>query len=148
VKIDRRKSVPNLRYALARIASIVRPPVEITPPPCGVRFDRDVEVRTRDGTTLRVNLFRPADGDPFPIVMCAHPYGKDALPKRRGRRYEGSIQYRMLRQAAPVRFSAWTTWESPDPGFWCAHGYAVVNCDLRGFGRSEGTGELCSHQEA
>ena len=28
--------------------------------------------------------------------------------------------------------------ESPDPGYWCRHGYAVANVDPRGVGHSEG----------
>jgi putative CocE/NonD family hydrolase len=56
--------------------------------------------------------------------------------------------YRMLRQPRPVAFSGWTTWEAPDPGFWVPRGYAVVNCDLRGCGTSEGVGSLFSDLEA
>jgi putative CocE/NonD family hydrolase len=54
----------------------------------------------------------------------------------------------LIRQPEPLAFSAYTTWEAPDPGFWVSRGYAVVNLDLRGFGTSEGTGELLSAQEA
>ncbi len=74
--------------------------------------------------------------------MCAHPYGKDGFGR------SPNLQYRLMRQTARVRFSAWTGWESPDPAFWCKHGYALVNCDLRGFGHSDGTGALLSEQEA
>lgn len=144
----RRHSGPNLSYVLERLRGIVHPPVEIAPPPSDVRFDRDVEVRVRDGTILRVNLFRPTGAGPFPVVMSAHPYGKDHIPAETGSRYKPSLQYRILRQTSTVRFSAWTGWESPDPAFWCAHGYAVVNADLRGFGRSDGVGTLLSDQEA
>jgi putative CocE/NonD family hydrolase len=47
-----------------------------------------------------------------------------------------------------LRFSSLTSWEAPDPAWWTAHGFAVVNCDLRGAGRSEGVGSLLSDQEA
>lgn len=140
---------PGIAYALHRIRRIVRPPVTITPPPKGVRLDRDVEVKTNDGTILRVNVFRPPGDGPFPVILCAHPYGKDNMPKRGlfgG--YRPALQYRVLRQPAPVRFSAWTGWEAPDPAYWAARGYAVVNADLRGFFRSEGVGDLISDQEA
>ena len=112
--------------------------------PAGIAVDWDVPVRVRDGTVLRVNVFRPAGGAPSPVIMSAHPYGKDRLPAR-GRL---PAQYRMLRQPAPVAFSRWTTWEAPDPAFWTARGYAVVNCDLRGCGTSEGVGDVMSDQEA
>jgi len=54
----------------------------------------------------------------------------------------------MLRQPEPVTFSAWTTWESPDPSYWVPRGYALVNCDLRGFGTSEGIGDPLTDAEA
>jgi uncharacterized protein len=46
-----------------------------------------------------------------------------------------------------VHFSALTGWEAPDPAWWAARGYVVVNCDLRGAGTSEGSAALLSDQE-
>ena len=34
--------------------------------------------------------------------------------------------------------SAHSAWETPDPGFWTSHGYAVVRADERGLGQSPG----------
>jgi predicted acyl esterase len=130
-----------------RLAGFARPHVTISDPPSGVIVDRDVPIVVRDGTTLRANVFRPASGDPVPVVMCAHPYGKDALPTRRLGRYQPPPQYRIFRQPDPIEFSAWTGWEAPDPAFWVPQGFAVVNLDLRGFGTSDGTGELLSDQQ-
>jgi predicted acyl esterase len=135
------------RYVASRLRGIARPPVRVTEPPAGIRFERDVEVAVRDGTVLRVNVFRPEGDEPVPTIMCAHPYGKDRLPKRRGRNYGFDFQYRILRQPEAVSFSALTTWEAPDPGWWVPRGYAVVNCDLRGCGASDGRGRLLSKQE-
>ena len=109
---------------------------------------RDLPVAVRDGTVLRVNVVLPAGGGRFPVLMSAHPYGKDNLPSRRGRGYRVSMQYRILRQTSPVRFSSLTGWEAPDPAWWAAQGYAVVNCDLRGAGTSGGEASLLSDQEA
>ena len=41
-------------------------------------IERDVPVVMRDGTTLRANVYRPAEGGPFPVIMERTPYGKDA----------------------------------------------------------------------
>jgi predicted acyl esterase len=142
------EGAPGIGYAADRIRHLIAPPVRILAPPAGVRFERDVAVRVRDGTILRVNVFRPAAAGRYPVVMCAHPYGKDRLPRRTPLGYLPSFQYRLMNQTAPVRFSAWTSWEAPDPAFWATRGYAVVNCDLRGFGRSDGEGRLISDQEA
>lgn len=136
-------------YALGRLRGIARPPVTVTEPPAGtVVTSHDVAVPMRDGTILRVNAYRPTGAGPFPVLLCAHPYGKDALPRRRGRRSRFSIQYRVMRQPAPVALSTLTSWEAPDPAWWTAHGYAVVNADLRGSGTSDGTGSLMSEAEA
>ena len=135
-------------YAVDRIVGIVRPRVRVSPPPSGLTVDWDVAVPVRDGTVLRVNVFRPSGGDRLPVILSAHPYGKDALPRRGPRGYRASPQFRMLRQTAAPAFSAWTSWEAPDPAYWTARGYAVVNADLRGCGRSDGIGELLSRLEA
>lgn len=138
----------TLRYALSRIRGVAKPPVTVTDPPAGLHIERDVAVPTRDGTVLRVNVFRDADAGARPVILSIHPYGKDNLPRRRGNRWTFSVQYRILRQPRPVTFSALTGWESPDPAWWTARGFVVVNADSRGCGRSEGTGKLLSRQEA
>lgn len=118
----------------------------MSPPPQLVT-DHDVAVRARDGVALRVNVYRPPGCGPFPAILSAHPYGKDHLPKRRLGRWTFSPQYRLLQQEQPVRFSALTGWEAPDPAWWSAHGYAVINADLRGAGTSDGSGALFSDLE-
>lgn len=135
-----------------RLRRLRRPRVTITDPPEGVVFDHDVAVRVRDGTVLRVNVFRPQADGPHPVIMSAHPYGKDELPKLSGAgdatRYRIPFQLRLLSQSTPLSFSAWTSWEAPDPASWVPRGYVVVNCDLRGWGHSDGVGRILSHQEA
>ncbi|MDY6997535.1 MAG: CocE/NonD family hydrolase [Actinomycetota bacterium] len=138
----------RLRYALARVRGVIRPPVEVYEPPADLVDERDVAVPTRDGVLLRANVFRPPGDERRPVVLCIHPYGKDNLPRRSGGgRWRYSPQYRILRQPAPVRFSSLTGWEAPDPAWWAAQGFAVVNADLRGCGTSEGTAQLLSPQE-
>jgi predicted acyl esterase len=124
------------------------PRVKITAPAPGIRRELDVAFTVRDGTKLRMNVFRPDREGRFPVLLCAHPYGKDVLPRRVPFGYLPLTRYRFLRQPDPVTFSALTTWEAPDPSHWVPRGYAVVNLDLRGFGRSEGIGTLFSDQEA
>jgi predicted acyl esterase len=95
-----------------------------------------------------MDVFRPDGEGRFPVIMCAHPYGKDAFPRRWPFGYVPPARYRFMRQPDPITFSAYTTWEAPDPSFWVPRGYAVVNVDLRRFGTSEGVGTLLSDQEA
>ena len=73
-------------YALDRLRNFARAPVTVTAPPDDIVVDRDVAVHTRDGTVLRVNVFRDIDAGKCPVIVSAHPYGKDNLPSRRGKR--------------------------------------------------------------
>lgn len=135
-------------YARARLRTLVRPPVTVVPASTDMIRDADVAVTVRDGTRLRVNVYRPPGPGPFPVILSAHPYDKDRTqprPTRRG--WRPNFQYRIMRQPAPVTLSAETGWEAPDPSWWTAQGYAVVNADLRGAGTSEGIGSLMSEQE-
>ena len=138
----------GLSYAVERLVRTAFPKLTITAPPPGIRFDHDVAVSVRDGTKLRVNVFRPDQEGRFPVIMCAHPYGKDVLPRHSPFGYLPLARYRFIRQPDPITFSAHTSWESPDPSYWVPRGYAVVNVDLRGFGTSEGVATLLSDQEA
>ncbi|MEU8934364.1 CocE/NonD family hydrolase [Streptomyces sp. NPDC048409] len=135
-------------YARRRIAAALRPPITVYPMPPDVTKEEDVAVRMPDGVRLRLNLFRPAGDGPFPVLLSAHPYGKDAHPKRKRGRWSVNPQYRVMNQSMPLRFSDQTSWEAPDPVWWTRRGYAVINLDTRGGGRSEGRGDLFSDQEA
>ena len=134
--------------AVTSVRRLLRPPVTVTDPPPGAVAEWDVPVPMRDGVRLRVNVFRPATGGPWPVIMCAHPYGKDDIPlhHRTRRGYRPSVQYRLMR-TAPLTHSAWTSWESPDPAHWVTRGYVVVNADLRGWGTSAGEPTVLSGQE-
>lgn len=133
--------------ARRRLRNLARPKVVVTGEPPGVRLDRDVEVVVRDGTVLRVNVFRPDDDAPRPVLMSAHPYGKDYLPRKSRGGYRPFPNLRVLPQSTGYTISAWTGWEAPDPGYWVAAGYVVINADLRGWGRSDGAGDLFWPQE-
>ena len=135
-------------YAVDRVRRMLRPPVVVSPAPATMRIDHDVEIEVRDGTILRANVHRPPGDGPVPVILSAHPYGKDGVPERRGRRYRLNMQFRMLRQPSPVHLSDATSWEAPDPAHWTSLGYAVVNLDVRGAGRSNGVGDLLSDLEA
>jgi len=110
---------------------------------CDIRVDRDVEVQLRDGTRIFVDVYRPVTDEPVPAILAWSPYGK-----------QGSFQdYDIFPGRAGV--SRETTsglpksdWEGPDPAFWCAHDYAVVNVDPRGCFESQGDIQFFSALEA
>src|SRR5579862_8180823 len=138
---------PGIGYAARRLWRIAFPDQTIVPPVPGIRFEHDVAIPVRDRIVLRANVFRPESSGRHPVIVSAHPYGKDVLPRRTPFGYLPLAQYRFLRQPRPIRFSAYTSWEAPDPSHWVPRGYAVVNLDLRGFGTSGGTGALFSDEE-
>jgi hypothetical protein len=110
----------------------------------GATLDGDVAVTMRDGTQITTNLFRPAGERPAPVVMSVTPYGKDKLPDWIGMAFM---------RVAGVRFgrldcSSWTGFESPDPVFWTAAGYAVVQADVRGMHKSDGHAGVLTAQDA
>lgn len=42
-----------------------------------VTYERDVDVKMRDGVTLRADIFRPNAGGKFPVLLQRTPYNKD-----------------------------------------------------------------------
>lgn len=58
-----------------------------------------------DGVNLYLNLFRPLGAGKLPTILSASPYGKDALPKRKGDRWSLSSQFRIMNQPSPIRIS-------------------------------------------
>jgi predicted acyl esterase len=77
-----RPAPTGLSYAATRPFRTAFPKVTITAPTAGVRFEHDVDVTMRDGVRLRVNVFRPERPGRFPVILSAHPYGKDIRPRR------------------------------------------------------------------
>jgi hypothetical protein len=116
--------------------------------PADITKESDVEVSMRDGVTLRLNVFRPAGPGPFPVILSAHPYGKDAVPTKKRGGWKLNKQFRIMNQPEPLTISDQTSWEAPDPAWWAQQGYAVINLDTRGGGHSDGRGDLLSDQEA
>lgn len=99
----------------------------------GMIVERDVEVPTRFGFTIYVDLFRPEDEDvPVPPLVVWTPYGKhDPTPLAK------------LYPASGVQ-EEWQSdlciFEAPDPAYWVPRGYAVIHADTPGnwFANTEG----------
>jgi predicted acyl esterase len=139
----------ELAYGRTRRRAALHPPVTVYPMGADVIKDEDVDVPMRDGVVLRLNLFRPTGEGPYPVILSAHPYGKDRVAKKKkGGRWSVNKQFRIMNQPEPLRISDQTSWEAPDPVWWAQQGYAVINLDTRGGGHSDGRGDLLSDQEA
>lgn len=104
--------------------------------------ERDIGVTLRDGVTIYVDVFRPAQTQgPLPAIVAWSPYGKanggnqhlDEFPFRAG--------------IARKDLSGLQMWEGPDPAWWCERGYAIVHVDARGAYASQGRMAIWGTQE-
>jgi predicted acyl esterase len=106
----------------------------------GMIVERDLAVPVRGGITVYADVFRPADERPAPPLIAWSPYGKHA---------EGQLPLRYPDSGvAPGQLSPYTAFESPDPVYWTARGYAVVNADIPGTWYSGGDATFLSPEEA
>ena len=109
---------------------------------CDIVMDQDVAVELRDGKHIYVDIFRPVGHDQsLPALVNWGPYGKQG---------GGAITFEDLpfRGGVPVSaLSGLEMFEGVDPGYWCQHGYAVVNVDARGVMSSEGEIHCWGRQE-
>ncbi|KAL2161059.1 hypothetical protein VTH06DRAFT_8772 [Thermothelomyces fergusii] len=92
-------------------------------------FEQNATISLKAGGVVRCNVYRPKTDDPVPALVTYGPYGKDIHYKDFSPKYA---------EVNPRHKSAHSTWETPDPGFWTEHGYAVVRADEVGLGQSPG----------
>src|SRR5215212_8052059 len=76
----------------------------------GVKVERNVCCAMRDGVNLATDVYRPATGGPYPVLLIRIPYDKT--------------------QAENATYS--------HPAWYASKGYIVVSQDTRGRYRSEG----------
>ncbi len=101
------------------------------PLPCNIVIDEDAVVELRDGTVLRADVHRPSVEAPVPAILVYTPYCK------RGGYW--NTHFDPTRFGVPAAdLSGLQAFESPDPAYWCNHGYAVVVVDARGSCHSGG----------
>jgi predicted acyl esterase len=95
----------------------------------------DVAIPLSDGTRLAADVFLPegADSEDVPVLVGAHGYNKE---------YQTDAP---LVHTTVGFQKGWV--ESGDPNFYVRRGYAMVNLNLRGTGKSEGTYRYGSPQE-
>jgi len=77
-------------------------------------------MRTRDGVRLDADVWRPATGGPYPVLLMRQPYG---------RRIASTVTY-------------------AHPSWYASHGYIVVIQDVRGRGSSEGEFQIFAREAA
>lgn len=105
-----------------------------------LRGDVDIAIELRDGARVYADLYRPLGNDPVPVVIAWTPYGKHVEPVHRWENKPGS-------GVPAADRSPYAVFEGPDPAYWCAHGYAVLNVDVRGLWGSEGDATFMTEAE-
>ena len=113
----------------------------------GMQIDWDVPIRMPDGIVLRADVFRPLGDAKYPVIMSMGPYAK-GLAFQDGFK---SMWDRMVAAHPDVPAGStnkYQNWELVDPEKWVPDGYACVRVDSRGAGRSPGTMNVWSPQEA
>ncbi len=90
-------------------------------------IDEIVSIAARDGTTLAARIYRPDGSGPYPALFGASPYRFD------NNKLPASPQF-LWRETGPIEW-------------YVEQGYAYVNMDLRGCGRSGGEFEFLGKNE-
>lgn len=99
---------------------------------CDIIWERDVAMTLRDGVTMYADVFRPANSnETVPTILAWSPYGKEV-----GGQWLDDVTGRSGVSLGAV--SELQKFEGPDPAYWVAQGYAIVNPDSRGAYSSEG----------
>lgn len=105
----------------------------------GIICEQDVPVKLRDGITIYTDIYRPENETNIPVLISWSMYGK--------RPGDGMSEWQVM-GVVPGTISKMAKFESPDPGYWCHHGYAIANVDPRGVGHSEGDINMFGSQDA
>lgn len=99
---------------------------------CDMIQEKNVPVTLRDGTVMYTDIYRPVTEEPCPAIIAWSPYGKE----------------NQVRPVPSVALSDLQKFEGPDPVYWVAAGYAIMNPDARGIGSGEGDFQQWGLQQA
>jgi len=116
-----------------------RPPFK--PIPVDIVFEKDTAVTLRDGSTIYVDVFRPAGNKKVPVIVAWSPYGKS------GGTHPKNWNLFNLLGVDQSQLSGLGKFEGPDPAYWCANGYAICNPDARGVFDCDGDSIMVGQQE-
>jgi len=98
----------------------------LSQPKYGIKTEKNIQVRARDGIRLSMDVYRPDAAGKFPALVSLSPYGKE-------------LQALLL---PPQSVGASAVWdgniEAGDIPYFVSRGYVHIIGDLRGTGTSEG----------
>jgi putative CocE/NonD family hydrolase len=77
-----------------------------SPPQYRVLVEKDVPMTTRDGVTLRADVYRPDAPGRFPVLLSRLPYNKDLGPRPGDIDYFVERGYGVIMQVTRGRFAS------------------------------------------
>jgi predicted acyl esterase len=86
------------------------------PLPKSVQVRRNLRVPVRDGFDLSANLYLPASGQAYPLILACTRYDKDASPGTYLHKYS-EVRRAVGCGLGDVTVSEATPFEAPDPAF-------------------------------
>ena len=113
-------------------------------------YEENVTIELQEGRGIvRCNVFKPkASKDAkFPVLVTYGPYGKDihyavyalnCSNRRKSLLMRHSFHSASFAEVPKEHHSPHSAWETPDPGYWTGHGYAIIRADEVGLGQSPG----------
>jgi predicted acyl esterase len=113
---------------------MAKSPQRLSPPRYDLVIEKDVEIPMRDGARLKADVYRPKSGGRFPVIANLSSYMKDKLWVPPPDLEEKPNPY--------------MNWETPNPLWWVARGYALLRIDGRGSGKSPGLTDPWSASES
>jgi len=76
-----KKSLCLLVFALTLQPNSIlgQPAAAAVQTPSGITLEKSVAMKTRDGVTLRADIYRPAADGKYPVLLTRTPYNKDGM---------------------------------------------------------------------
>jgi uncharacterized protein len=132
-----KKLLENILVAVRMFVFIIKKKAQLIykkplPKIDGLRIEKDVKVKMRDGISLMANIYLPEKSGKYPVIMCMTPYGKDEQPEHYDIFKASGID------VGNIKTSDYAIFEGPDPAYWVKKGYVVIHANARGMWNSEG----------
>ncbi|MFN9955806.1 MAG: CocE/NonD family hydrolase, partial [bacterium] len=88
-----------------------------------MHIDWNIPIRTRDGSCLYADVYRPAKAGKYPVILSHGPYGK-GLAFQDGYRTAWDIMAEKHPDVTAGSTNKYQNWEVVDPEKWVPHDYA------------------------
>ncbi|MGA2217407.1 MAG: CocE/NonD family hydrolase [Terracidiphilus sp.] len=76
-----KKSLCLIAFALTVpcVTGLCQQAAQIAAPPAQILTEKNIAMKTRDGVTLRADIYRPAAEGSYPVLLTRTPYNKDSM---------------------------------------------------------------------